>query len=208
MGLTHWITEQATALINWGGYGGVAFLMALESMIAPVPSEAVMPFAGFLIFEQKFTWEGVIFFSTLGSFIGSLLSYYMGYFGGRPLVERWGKYLLLNVHHLELTEQFFSRYGWMTIFISRFTPVVRHLISIPAGAGKMPLLPFVIYTILGAATWNAILTYVGFLMRENWQHIMKYHTLIDSVVVLCLLIGFSYVFYKLYSAQKRARSNG
>jgi len=206
MGLTHWITEQATALISWGGYAGVTFLMALESMIAPVPSEAVMPFAGFLIVEKQFTWEGVIFFSTLGSLIGSLLSYYMGYFGGKPLVEKWGKYLLLNVHHLDLTEQFFKRYGWITIFVSRFIPVVRHLISIPAGAGKMPLLPFVIYTILGAAMWNTILTYVGFVMRENWQNIMKYHTLIDGVVVLCLLAVFGYVFYKLYAAQKQIKN--
>lgn len=207
MGLSALLAEYFTAFIEWGGYTGVMVLMTLESMVAPVPSEAVMPFAGFLIAEQKFTWEGVIFFSTLGSLIGSLLSYYMGYFGGRPVVERFGKYLLLDLHHLEWTEHFFNKYGEITIFISRFIPVVRHLISIPAGMGKMGLLSFSIYTLIGAGLWNAFLTYAGYLLRNNWTTVMQYHEGIDIAVAAILGIGAGYVFFRLYKQSKQQRSS-
>ena len=203
MGITEFLAEHFTAFIGWAGYTGVFVLMTLESMIAPVPSEAVMPFAGFLIAEQKFTWEGVVFFSTLGSIAGSLLSYIIGYYGGRPVVEIFGKYLFLNIHHLEMTERFFGKYGEITIFISRFIPVVRHLISIPAGVGKMNLLTFSIYTIIGAGLWNWILTYAGFALRSNWAEVMKYHKGIDIAIVLILVAAMGYVFYHLYQQSKR-----
>lgn len=196
MGLTEFIAEHATALINQGGYGIVFLLMALESMIAPVPSEAVMPFAGFLIYESKFTFAGAIFFSTLGSIIGSLISYFMGSIGGRPLVLKFGKYLLLDVHHLEATERFFGKYGDKTIFISRFVPVVRHLISIPAGVGKMNLLRFSLYTILGAGIWNGFLAWVGFKLKHNWDEVMKYSHVVDLVVIGAFVLVITYFIYK------------
>jgi membrane protein DedA with SNARE-associated domain len=196
MAITEYLAEFFTGVISAGGYPAVAFLMALESMIAPVPSEAVMPFAGFLIFEQKFTWLGVIFFSTLGSIIGSLISYYMGSWGGKPFVKRFGKYLLLDLHHLEMTEKFFSKYGQKTIFISRFIPVVRHLISIPAGVGKMPIIKFSFYTIIGAGFWNAFLTWVGFRLRENWMEVKHYSIYADIVIVLMIIAGLVYLVKK------------
>ena len=192
MGLTEFIAEHATRLIEQGGYFMVGFLMALESMIAPVPSEAVMPFAGFLIFEGKFTFFGTIFASTLGSIVGSMISYYMGSLGGRPFVLRFGKYLLLDVHHLEATERFFGKWGDKTIFISRFIPVVRHLISIPAGVGKMNLTKFCIYTILGAACWNGFLAWVGFKLKTRWDEVMKYSHVVDIVVVAILALGVAW----------------
>ena len=151
-----------TDIISTGGYAGIAILMALESMVAPVPSEAVMPFAGMLWFSGQMSFWLILIFSTLGSIIGSLISYYMGLYGGRPLITKYGKYLLLNEHDLAITERFFKRFGDKTIFISRFVPVVRHLISIPAGTGKMNLVKFIFYTTLGAGLWNAILTYLGY----------------------------------------------
>lgn len=205
MGISEMLAEYFTALIEWAGYTGVFVLMTLESMIAPVPSEAVMPFAGFLIAEGKFTWEGVIFFSTLGSIVGSLLSYAMGYYGGRPVVLRFGKYLLLDVHHLEWTERFFARYGQITIFISRFIPVVRHLISIPAGMGRMSLLTFSFYTLIGAAMWNGILTYAGFVLRNHWEEVMQYSKGIDIAMVVVILAAMIFGFYKLY--QQRAKKS-
>jgi len=165
-------------------------------MIAPVPSEAVMPFAGFLIFEQRFTWLGVICFSTLGSIIGSLVSYFMGSWGGRPFVKRFGKYLLLDLHHLEMTEKFFAKYGQKAIFISRFVPVVRHLISIPAGVGRMPLIKFSVYTVIGAGLWNSFLTWVGFRLRENWMEVKHYSIYADFIIVLLILGALFYIVRK------------
>ncbi len=203
MGITEFLVEYIVAFINSTGYASVFILMILESMIMPVPSEAVMPFAGFLIESGRFTFAGVVFFSTLGSIVGSLISYYMGYYGGRPIVDKYGKYLLLNHHHLELTEKYFTKKGELTIFISRFIPVVRHLISIPAGMGKMNIWKFSIYTIVGAALWNSFLTYVGMLLKDNWNEILKYSSVIDIVIVIALVILIIYTAYKLFKARNK-----
>jgi membrane protein DedA with SNARE-associated domain len=206
MGLTEFLIEHFTQWISSGGYWGLTILMSLESMVAPVPSEAVMPFAGFLVYEHRFTFIGVIFFSTLGSIIGSLISYYAGAWGGRPFVRRFGRYLLLNTHDLDLTERFFSHYGDKTIFISRFIPVVRHLISIPAGIGRMKLGKFVIYTIIGAGLWNAFLTVVGFYLRDNWLTVRKYGEIADLIVIVLILAVV--VFFALqYRRRRRQRSS-
>lgn len=198
MGITQWIANTAVAFIAATSYPGIFLLMVLESMVFPIPSEAVMPFAGFLIVDGQFTFTGVIIASTLGSIVGSLLSYAMGYYGGKPFIARFGKYLLLDVHDLEITERFFAKRGELTIFISRFIPVIRHLISIPAGLGKMNLWKFSIYTIIGAGLWNSFLTYVGFKLKENWTEVMTYSHTIDIVVVAVLGIAFLYYAYKIY----------
>ncbi|MCL5010893.1 MAG: DedA family protein [Patescibacteria group bacterium] len=174
MAIAEIIIQYITHLIGGGGYFFVFFLMILESMIFPVPSEAVMPFAGFLISQQKFSFLGVIFFSTLGSITGSLLSYYIGFYGGKPFIAKYGKYFLLRQGDLAKTENFFAKHGDKTIFISRFVPVVRHLISLPAGAAKMNVFKFSFYTVLGAAIWHAFLSWVGFSLKQNWQDIEQY----------------------------------
>ncbi len=194
MGITEWIIEEITAVIDVTGYAGVGFFMMLESMIAPVPSEAVMPFAGFLISEGRMTAVGVVIASTVGSMVGSTLSYVIGWYGGLPLVRRFGKYLLLNEHHLVQTQQFFQRYGQRTIFISRFIPVVRHLISIPAGIGHMPYGRFLLYTTLGAALWNSFLTYIGFVLRTHWSTVKAYTEWLDVVVLAMLVVGVVWFF--------------
>src|SRR3989344_9038650 len=160
------IVEYITIGMSIGGYFGLFILMALESMIAPVPSEVVMPFAGYLVLQGRFDFWIVLLVSGLGSIFGSVLSYYIGFYGGRPFVLRYGKYLLLDKEHLEWTENWFRKQGNKTIFISRFIPVVRHLISIPAGIAKMAIHKFVIYTFLGATIWNFILLYAGFKLGE------------------------------------------
>jgi len=149
MGITEALCNYNTAFIQHCSYVGIFVLMALESMIAPIPSELVMPFAGFLIFSGYFDPVWVVVASSLGSLIGSLLSYGMGVLG-EPAVLRYGRYLFLNPHHLEWTKNFFARRGNITIFVSRFIPVVRHLISIPAGLARMSLTPFILYTVAGA----------------------------------------------------------
>ena len=207
MGITETLVEYITALMAGGGYGVIVFLMALESMVAPVPSEAVMPFAGFLIEEGRFSFTGVIAWSTVGSIIGSLISYYMGSWGGGPFVRRFGRYLLLDESHLDTTERFFARYGDKAIFICRFIPVVRHLISIPAGIGKMNIVKFSVYTVMGAGLWNSFLAYVGYVLKENWTVVRSYSEIVDVIVVAGLLIA-GIIFIRQHLKHARSRRIG
>src|SRR3990172_7205059 len=191
--ITEAITEHAVAILDSTGYYGACFLMMLESMIFPVPSEAVMPFVGFLVVDGKMDLGLAIAATSLGSIIGSLLSYALGYYGGRPLVLKLGKYLFLNPEDLKRTEIFFhKRQGTVTVFIGRFIPVVRHLISIPAGAGRMPLLPFILSTLAGATLWNSFLLWLGMVLRENWTLVQRYTHILDIMVVaagvICVVI--------------------
>lgn len=194
MGITETIATVITAFMQHTGYISVYILMTMESMVFPIPSEAVMPFAGFLISMGTFSWWGVVLVSSMASLTGSLVSYAMGYYGGEPFIRRVGRYLLLNEHDLQKTHAFFAKRGEATIFICRFIPVVRHLISIPAGMGQMRLLPFMLYTVVGATAWNTFLAWVGFILKENWKEVMSYSHLIDKgvLVILVGLVGWFY----------------
>lgn len=195
----------ATSIISWLGYPGLVLAMALESMIVPLPSELVMPFAGFLIAQGKFNLYLVIIFSTLGSIIGSYISYYLGYYGGNKLVLKWGRYLLLDDDDLKLTEKWFSRRGELTILIGRFVPVVRHLISIPAGIGKMDLKKFTLYTIIGAGIWNTILIWVGLKLGENWESLRQYSEKLSVIVAILLVIAFAYFVIRHIHLKRKKR---
>ncbi len=176
------LTVYFTYIIEQLGYWGAGFLMALESMIAPVPSELVMPFVGFLAAEEKFSIPTAILVTSMGSLIGSLISYFAGLWGGRPLVLKAGRYLFLNHEHLEWTERWFDKNGSWTIFVSRFIPVVRHLISIPAGQGRMTLGHFCLFTVVGATIWNTFLLFCGYKLRQNWTLVQQYSHELDMVV--------------------------
>lgn len=201
MGLTEFLAEHITNFINALGYPSVFLLMTAESMILPIPSEAVMPFAGFLIASDDFTFLGVIFFSTLGSLIGSLLSYFIGRYGGRAIILKWGKYFLLNEADLNKTENFFDQKGELTIFVSRFIPIVRHLISVPAGLAKMNLLKFCVYTVIGAGLWNTFLAMIGFYLKNSWPTVIKYSATIDLLMIGLLILAAIY-FVKKHFFQK------
>lgn len=202
--LTEVISQFAIHVLETTGYAGAALLMALESMIAPVPSEAVMPFVGFLVADGKWGPAEAVLATSLGSLAGSLVSYVMGYYGGRPFVLKVGKYLLLDKHDLEMTERFFHRTGGVwTLFICRFIPVVRHLVSIPAGIGKMRFWPFVLATVAGATLWNSFLLACGYKLRENWEMVQTYRHHFDGLIIGMLVISIAwYVWYKL--KRKRA----
>lgn len=187
--ITEYISNLAVKILETSGYAGAGFLMALESMIAPVPSEAVMPFVGFLVADGKWNLWIAIGATSVGSIIGSLLSYLMGYYGGKPFVLKVGKYLFLNQHDLERTERFFhQRSGTKWLFISRFIPVVRHFISIPAGMGRMPMAPFLTATFIGATMWNTILLVLGMKLRENWKVVQTYSHQLDYLVVAAWIV--------------------
>ncbi|MFA6473366.1 MAG: DedA family protein [Patescibacteria group bacterium] len=196
MGITDAIVHLATDIIQRAGYAGIGFLMALESMIFPVPSEAVMPFAGFAWADGTLRWFGIFLASTIGSLVGSWISYAIGRYGGRPFIRKFGKYFLLNEQHLDQTEAFFQRWGEKAIFVCRFIPVVRHFISIPAGAGKMHLGKFTLYTLFGAAIWNMFLTYLGFRLGSDWEKIQKYSHVLDIVVIAVIILGIVYLVYR------------
>jgi membrane protein DedA with SNARE-associated domain len=176
-----------TGIISKTGYLGICFFMILESMVFPIPSEAVMPFAGFLVGQGRFNFFGVALASSLGSLIGSWLSYAIGFYGGRPFLEKFGKLFLLDHHHLELTEKFFEKYGQQAVLISRFVPVVRHLISVPAGMARMNLAKFSLDTFLGATTWNMFLAYLGFVLQDRWDTIKKYTHYLDYLIVVGII---------------------
>lgn len=171
------------------GYPGVVFLMALESTAIPLPSELILPFAGFLSATGEFNIWFALIASIIGSLIGSLFSYWMGYYGGNKFVLAFGKYFFLDVADLAMTEEWFKKRGESVIFLARFVPVVRHLISIPAGIGKMDLKKFCLYTILGAGVWNAILLWAGFFLGSNWREIRNYSEYLSFLVAGLLVIA-------------------
>lgn len=187
--LTEMLRQAADWGIQTGGLFGAGVLMALESMIAPIPSEVVMPPLGMAVHQGTFTWYGAMIATTLGSLVGSLISFGLGYFGGKPLVLKIGRFLLLNEEHLDLTTRWFNQWGSLTVFISRFIPVVRHFISIPAGIARMNLLKFSLYTVIGASLWNGFLLWIGFHLESRWDTILKYRQPIDVAIVVLLLVG-------------------
>jgi membrane protein DedA with SNARE-associated domain len=189
--LTEMLKDWAVAGMNSGGYPVAALLMALESMIAPVPSEIVMPPLGMLIHQnpERFGFPAAIAWTSCGSLAGSCVSYYLGYFGGKPLVMKVGKWLLLNEHHLDLTTAWFKRWGSLTVFICRFIPVVRHFISIPAGIARMNVVKFAVYTLIGATLWNSFLLWLGYKLEKHWETILKYRQPIDIGIIGALGLG-------------------
>ncbi len=200
--ILEFIASIATKFLEITGYPALVVLMAMESMIFPIPSEAVMPFAGFLIADGKMSWFLAIFFSTLGTLIGSLTSYAMGYYGGNRFVKHFGKYFLMDEKALVWTEHWFSKHGAKTIFISRFIPVVRHLISIPAGIGKMPLKKFITYTLLGGIIWNTFLLYTGVLLQDNWTLVQKYSHPIDIVIIILFIVAIIWFIWRHFVKNK------
>jgi membrane protein DedA with SNARE-associated domain len=202
------VVTWVVKIIELMSYPGIAFLMALESMIFPLPSEAVLPFAGFLISEGELNLWLVALAATVGSLIGSWVSYEIGYYGGKPFLKRWGKYFLLNETHLDWTEQWFLKYGDKTIFFSRLIPVVRHFISIPAGMTKMNRTKFFIYTFAGAFIWNLFLTWVGVLLGKEWSRITQY-TKPFEIIVLIIIVGFIawFVFKEIEKRTLKRRAN-
>jgi len=203
LGITEFLAQYITRFMESTGYITVFITMVMESMVLPVPSEAVMPFAGFLVAEGKFTFLLVILFSTLGSITGSLISYAIGYYSEKALIHKYGKFLLLDPEELDATERFFNKYGDITIFISRFIPVVRHLISLPAGFAQMNIYKFMIFTVIGAGLWNSFLAYIGFYLKSNWEVVMSYGKIIDLIVILILIGLLTYYFYRHMKKRRR-----
>ena len=183
-------------IISSLGYAGIFVLMLAESTFLPVPSEGVLPFAGYLIAQAKFDLLLTIAVATLGTIAGSLISYFIGKYLGRAIVSRYGKYFFVSEHDLELAHKWFVRHGEKTIFICRFIPVVRHLISLPAGAAKMNLKKFLAYTFLGGLIWNSFLIFVGIELQQNWNTILNYTQYLDVLALAAIVVLIAWLLFK------------
>ncbi|UCE90957.1 MAG: DedA family protein [Methanobacteriota archaeon] len=218
MGLVEWGTELILDWISTFGYPGIVFLMALESACMPVPSEIVMPFSGYLVYQaeqggydgQVMTLLGIGLAGAIGCTLGSIVAYGVGKHAGRPLILRYGKYVLISERHLELAERWFEKYGETATFVSRLLPVIRTFISLPAGIAKMDFRKFVFYSFVGSLPWTFMLGYVGYALGPSWEDIMEVFHKLDLLVVAGLVaIVVWYVWgLKWRGPRKRAGDDG
>jgi membrane protein DedA with SNARE-associated domain len=192
------------SVIAAGGYGGVAFLMAVESACIPLPSELIMPFAGYLVHEgtMKLLWVATA--GAIGCNVGSLIAYEIGCYGGRPLVEKYGRWILFSRRELEWADRFFTRWGYLAVFVGRLLPVIRTFIALPAGIARMPRLRFHLYTFLGSWPWCLALAYGGMKLGENWRQLGKYFHQFDVVILAVLIAGFVWFAWTHWQNRMRA----
>ncbi|MEI6704880.1 MAG: DedA family protein [Deltaproteobacteria bacterium] len=196
----HTLIQWLLATIGAMGYPGILLLMAMESSIIPVPSELVMPPAGYLVYQGKMNMALVILCGTVGSLVGAYANYFVSHYLGRPLIIKYGKYVLIPQAKFEKVERFFLQHGEISTFIGRLLPVIRHLISIPAGVAGMNHLKFTLYTLLGAGIWCTILTLIGYAIGENQKLIIQY-----SHQALVWVVLFSVVLVALYVWRQRRK---
>lgn len=176
------------------GYPGLFVLILLESTLVPIPSELVMPFAGFLAGQGEFSLPLVLVINSVAAVVGSGLCYWIGAAGGKPLLLKYGKWVMIRPQDIERSEAYFARHGKMTILIGRFLPVVRHFISIPAGIARMPLVPFFTQTFIGATVWGSFLILLGYELGARWDdvaHKLKHVDLLIGVVILAGLLALA-----------------
>jgi len=190
-----------TSLYDAVGYLGVMLAMAIESAMVPLPSELILPFAGFQVSNPaaiepltRGPWNFwvVVVVATVGNTLGSLVAYGIGAWGGRPFLERWGRYLLIRQHEIEAADRFFTKYGSATVFLGRLLPIVRTFISFPAGVTRMPLGRFIVYSTLGAFPWSVALVYAGMVLGANWtdiRHALQPFDLAIAVAVVAVFLG-------------------
>ena len=177
------------ATISALGYWGVVLLMAIESACIPLPSEIIMPFAGYLVSRGEMSLWGVALAGAIGCVLGSLVAYWVGMYGGRPIIEKYGRYVLISRQDLELADRWFARYGEAIIFTSRLLPAVRTFISFPAGVARMNLKRFVLYTFAGSLPWCLGLAFVGQKLGEQWNKDERLKTLFHQFDFVIGIIG-------------------
>ena len=187
-----------SALYGAVGYAGVFLAMTIESAMIPLPSELILPFAGFLVSDatqrepisgQPWSFWIVSVVATAGNTFGSLISYAIGAWGGRPFLERYGRYLLIRPHDIELADRFFARWGAQTVFIGRLLPIVRTFISFPAGVARMSLPRFVLFSTLGALPWSIVLVYAGVVLGEKWADIRQALQPFDLAIAVAAVLA-------------------
>ena len=200
------LAAYTTGVISTLGYGGIVLLMAIESACIPLPSEIIMPFAGYLVFTGRFTLWGAALAGAVGCVVGSIPAYYLGQYGGRPLIERYGKYVLLSRHELDLADRLFARWGQWVVFGARLLPVIRTFIAFPAGVSRMPMGRFIVYTFAGSLPWCWVLAWVGAKLGEAWDRDPRlkaaFHR-VDAAIGVALAIAVVwFAWHKVRSARR------
>ena len=199
------LVQFVTHVIEIGGYAGIVALMGIESACIPLPSEIIMPFAGFVVYQGHLSLFWAATAGAVGCNLGSVVAYWIGAKGGRPLVERYGKWVLMSRHDLDRMTEFFNRHGSITVLLGRLLPVVRTFIAFPAGIARMPQLRFHIYTFAGSWPWCFGLAYVGMKLGEKWHTDPRFHEAFHRfhlVVEIALVVG---IVWFVWSHLKRGR---
>ncbi|MGH8335319.1 MAG: DedA family protein [Gammaproteobacteria bacterium] len=178
------------ATISALGYGGIVLLMAIESACIPLPSEIIMPFSGYLVYRGEMTLWLVALAGAVGCVLGSLVAYWVGARGGRPLVEKYGRYILVSHHDLDVADRWFNRRGDIIILIGRLLPLVRTFIAFPAGVARMSMTKFILYTFIGSYIWCWALAWVGLRLGEHWDTLGPWFHRFDTVIVVVVVLGF------------------
>jgi membrane protein DedA with SNARE-associated domain len=176
-------------VISMMGLPGIVLLMAIESACIPLPSEVIMPFSGYLVFLGKYSLWSVGLAGAIGCVVGSVPAYYLGMYGGRPLIEKYGKYILMSRHDLDMADRWFERHGEATVFFARLLPVVRTFIAFPAGVAQMEMKRFIAYTFAGSLPWCLGLAYVGMVMGERWPVLREYFHKFDLLIGAAIVAG-------------------
>ncbi|MFI4920874.1 MAG: DedA family protein [Gammaproteobacteria bacterium] len=187
--LLAWLAAFIIGVISSMGYGGVVLLMAIESACIPLPSEVTMPFAGYLVSRGELTLWGVALAGAVGCVLGSLVAYGVGAWGGRRLVQKYGRYLLISQRDLALADRWFERHGDITILVGRLLPVVRTFIAFPAGVARMAMGKFLIYSFIGSLVWCWALAWVGQRLGEHWDTLGAYFHRFDALIGALILAG-------------------
>ncbi len=198
------LVSAIVEVISAGGYLGIVVLMAIESACIPLPSEIIMPFAGYLVSTGRFTLIGAATAGALGCNLGSTIAYSVAASGGRKAFERWGAYVLIGHAEIDHAERFFARYGSVTVFIGRLLPVIRTFIAFPAGLARMPMMKFQIYTFLGSWPWCFGLAYIGFVLGQRWDSDPTFRNLFhkfDVLVVGLVLVGLAWFVWSRWRAR-------
>ncbi|HWX55482.1 MAG TPA: DedA family protein [Verrucomicrobiae bacterium] len=201
------LAQFIIAVISKSGYLGIMALMGIESACIPLPSEIIMPFAGYLVYKGQFNLFLAATAGAIGCNVGSIIAYEIGYYGGRPLVERYGSYIFLTRHDLDLADRFFLRFGSAAVFIGRLLPVIRTFIALPAGIARMPRLKFHLYTFAGSWPWCFALAWAGMKLGEQWDKDLRLrlwlHRL-DLVIIILLLVGVLWFIWSHWKGRVRA----
>jgi membrane protein DedA with SNARE-associated domain len=199
------LINWATATIGDHGLFAVFGLMLLESMGILIPSEAISPFAGYLVSRGQMGFFGAVAAGVLGNLVGSWVAYFIGLWGGRELWFHYGRYVGVRAHHLKVAERWFDRHGELAVFVSRCLPVVRTFISFPAGTARMNFAKFSFYTFVGCVPWVFALTYLGYYLGENWEEVGDFLHYLDYAVALAVLVGAVYLFLR-WRASRSSRA--
>ncbi len=193
------------ATISALGYGGIVLLMAIESACIPLPSEIIMPFSGYLVSTGELNLWGVAIAGAVGCVLGSLVAYWVGMYGGRPFIEKYGRYILLSRHDLDIADRWFAKHGEVIVFVSRLLPAIRTFIAFPAGVARMNLTRFVIYTFAGSLPWCLALAYVGQKLGEQWDKDDTLKTWFHRFDFLIGIAGVLFVTWWIWRHVKHSR---